>query len=141
VAPEPLEAFWARVAAELPAALRPELLVDRAGGFPSARRARVLWLGASERPGTEGRLARLHAGVRRAAGATPELAASLQREAPVLQAHVTVARPRGAPGDPGARFLALAPRVAWTPERLALVESVRGSGPSLYRPLAELALG
>jgi 2'-5' RNA ligase len=101
----------------------PRLSLAGTGAFPGWRRPRVLWVGAAEAPGTEGRLEALATAAARALGAPPGES---------FRAHVTVARPR----DPGAgvpaAFEQLALDEPWRPRSVELLESLRGDGPSRY---------
>lgn len=63
-----------------------ELELAGGGAFPDLRRPRVVWAGARELPGSEGRLEALVRGLRTGLGMPPE-------EQP-FRAHLTLARPR-----------------------------------------------
>jgi 2'-5' RNA ligase len=121
----------------------PEVVLDHAGAFPRRGEERVLWLGASEAAGAEGRLADLHRralGAVRAAGLDPGPDADRP-----LHPHVTVARPRRERGRAVGRapdaFFALAPGLAWRPDEVVLFESTRApDGPPEYVPRAAVPL-
>ena len=123
----------------------PELALAAPGAFPGPRRARVLWVGLAERPGTEGRLARVQAAVREA---TVELGYALdEREATEpWRAHLTVARARsdrsgGRPPAAPDAFLALAPEASWIAREVLLLESRLQRPPGeRYAALARIPL-
>lgn len=117
----------------LAGALAPRLRIEGPGAFPRRGGERVLWLGVVEEPG-ETRLANLHARVLTAVeGAGFD--ATEERSRP-YRPHVTIARPRTREPVPEA-FYAGGVSARWTPETVALVESVRAErGPSSYRPVS-----
>jgi 2'-5' RNA ligase len=131
---EPIEAALREVAASG----RPlSLEVKSAGGFPNARRPRVVWLGLS---GDVAALETLAAELgRRLAplGFPPEERA--------FSAHLTVARardPRGAPGIAGALAAAgEAEPVPWRVTDLVLVESHLSPKGPRYEAIARAPLG
>jgi len=104
------------------------------GGFPSARRANVVWLGVKE--GADS-LARLAATV--AEAMTPVVGGPEER---AYHAHLTLARVarladlRAA--EDAARRVVVGPH--WTVDRLVLFESVTASTGAQYRAHAEIAL-
>jgi 2'-5' RNA ligase len=127
-------------AANEAAAERPAFIagLGAAGAFPSARRARVLWLGSSA--GGEALVA---------------LAGALERALrgrgfePVgrpFSPHLTLGRVRRGEEDWSARLATLAAALApgWAPsfavERVRVVESTLARGGSIYRVRAEAAL-
>jgi 2'-5' RNA ligase len=128
----PLSAELARA---LAGARAPELTLTGAGAFPARGRERVLWVAAEERA-AQGALADLHARV-----CTAVERAGFPAERRPLQAHVTVARPRGARPRVPEAFYALELGLEWRPREVHLVESLRGQGPSRYEPRAAFALG
>jgi len=102
------------------------------GGFPSAARARVAWLGVAD---PDGALAALAHDVR--------AALELDASAP-FRAHITLARSRRVPVDLRGW---LASAAAATPsgkievDRIVLVRSYLGGGPARHEPLGSVALG
>jgi 2'-5' RNA ligase len=104
------------------------------GGFPSERRANVLWVGVSEGAAALSQLAAAVVGATTAVVGAPE-----ERE---FHPHLTLAR-IGRPTDLRAASAAAAgtpvgPR--WMADRLVLFESVTASSGARYRPHAEVAL-
>lgn len=116
---------------------RARLVLRGVGGFPSAGRPRVLWLGLID--GTEP-LARL------AADLDARLAPlGWEPERRPFHAHLTLARCE----EPAAGRLALETltrlsedvELSWTADRLVLFQSHLGRGPARYEPLLEAPLG
>lgn len=100
------------------------------GGFPSAARARVTWLGVEDPDGTLIALAR---DVRTALG--------LDATAP-FRAHITLARSRRAPVDLRAWLASAAtPSGSIEVDRIALMRSHLGGGPARHEPLGSVLLG
>jgi 2'-5' RNA ligase len=108
-----------------------------AGGFPSARRARVLWAGVS---GDVAELAALVAALERRLG--PLGFAAEERP---FSPHITLGRARDARGAPGlAAALALAaeaPGVPWRATEVILFQSFLSPKGPRYEALARAALG
>lgn len=131
-----LEALSAALPARLPRLAALELGLGRAGAFPNRREPRVLWLALeARRPGALEDLGRLR-----------ESLALLCREQnfdfdprPFVP-HLTVARARGG-ARPPAGFYEIDANKPWRPDRLALVETVSGTGQSAFRVLHEWPLG
>ena len=122
----------------LSGAPRPALVLSGAGGFPRRGAERVLWLGVREEPAGAARLAELH---RRALAAAAAAGIDLGDEARrPYRPHVTVARPRRAPGRAPEAFHALALELAFAPAEALLLESVQGPGPPIYTPRAAFPL-
>ena len=102
----------------------------------------MLWIGAEEEPAGAGRLEelqRLTLAAAEAAGC--EVAEERRRP---YRPHLTVARvdPRAAPARTPEAFAALELDLAWRPERVDLLESVRaGAGPPRYIALRGWPLG
>ncbi len=131
---DPVKAAVAAAAAEA-RTLRLEL--RGAGGFPSARRARVLWAGVS---GDVAQLAALVAALGRRLG--PLGFAAEERP---FSPHITLGRardPRGAPGLAAALALAAeAPGVPWRATEVVLFQSFLSAKGPRYEALARAALG
>ncbi len=116
---------------------RARLVLRGVGGFPSAGRPRVLWLGLVE--GTEP-LARLAADLD-----TRLVPLGWEPERRPFHAHLTLARCE----EPAAGRLALETltrlaqdvELSWTADRLVLFRSHLGRGPARYEPLLEAPLG
>ena len=121
---------------------RPRLVIEGPGAFPARGRERVLWLGVREEPAAAGRLAGLH-GLVLDALEIAGVDTGSERGRP-FRAHITVARAvvraRAGAHVPEA-FYSLAPRIAWEPDLLHLVESVPASGPPRYVSRAAFSLG
>ena len=103
---------------------------DAFGGFPTAARARVAWLGFED---AQGRLARLAA----------DLSAALSVEVTLpFKPHLTLARARRGPVDLRP-WLASASVIdgVLSADRIALMRSHAGSGPARYETLAMISLG
>ncbi len=130
----PLEAAVRRAAARA----RPfELTLGGGGAFPSAARPRTIWLGVTE-------------GADHVAALASALDDELEqdgwtRETRPFRPHLTLARADGRREGPlvARRLVArIADRtIASDVERVVLFESVTGSGPARYVPLAEVQLG
>ena len=109
-----------------------------AGAFPSARRARVLWLGLSQ--GAEALIA-LASGLEQALRGQGFEAARRP-----FSPHLTLGRVRRREADWSARLAAVGAGLqpgwapAFTVDRVAVVESTLASGGSVYRVRAEAAL-
>jgi len=113
----------------------PELRLGGTGAFPSARRARVLWIGLEER-GSSGRLASCRRAVLDGLAAT----GIPHAERDEFRPHVTVARPRRNPGPLPEAFGALCFDEPWEPREVTLFESRTGPQGSQYVPLASFPL-
>ena len=128
-----VEQALAEAASAAPAPL--DLTLEGAGGFPSSRHPRVLWLGVG---GDLAGLSSLQAALARALAARG-LPGARDRFSP----HLTIGRsrsPRGAAGLTPALATPL-PRVAWRVAELVLFESRLGHGPAVHLPLARAPLG
>jgi 2'-5' RNA ligase len=108
-----------------------------AGGFPSPRRPRVLWLGLAD--GEEAMAALAHD----LDGAIAPL--GWERDRRPFRGHLTVARADGRREGPLATQTLIAAvedwEVAFRAEHLTLFESLTGGGPARYVPRLEVALG
>ena len=108
-----------------------------AGAFPSARRARVLWLGLDE--GAE-RLVALARDLERALEAH-----GFERAERPFSAHLTIGRARDGGADWSDRLAASADAPgaapAFTVDRLCVVHSTLARGGSIYQVRAEARLG
>ena len=105
----------------------------RLGAFPTAARARVLWLGVDEGAVALARLASLADGAAESAGLGSD---------DRFAAHLTLSRLRpGTPGD-ARRFVdaAAAARIATTVTEVVLYESELGGGPARYAVRHRVAL-
>jgi 2'-5' RNA ligase len=121
-----------RAAAKLASAKPFEVALAGFGAFPSAREARVLWLGIAQGAGALAKLARKLDAAARVAGA--------ERERRPFAAHLTLGRLR----EPARIELerAIPPEsVAWTVQEVVLYESRLAPGGARYVPLAHLPLG
>jgi 2'-5' RNA ligase len=136
VAEERLDPRRRALAAALGGAPAPRLVVAGTGAFPGRGRARVLWSGVREEDGAA--LAHLREEALAAVEAQGFDVAD-ERARP-FRAHLTVARPRGAPRRVPVAFRELALAFAWRPAAVALAESIRGQGPARYRALCEIPL-
>ncbi len=134
---ERVEAVKAAVAAAAAEARLLHLELRGAGGFPSARRARVLWAGVG------GDLAALAALVA-ALGLRLGPLGFAPDERP-FSAHITLGRardPHGAPGLAAALALAAeAPGAPWRASEVVLFQSHLSPKGPRYEPLARAALG
>jgi len=105
------------------------LVLDRLGGFPSADRVRVLWVGGDAPPTLQALASSLR----------HELSQlGFPREAPAGVAHVTLARVKGRAHLGLAGILSavsLPARLEIRPDRLALMESDLTRAGAVYRPL------
>jgi 2'-5' RNA ligase len=128
----PLERLTERISERIDPFL---LSLNRLGAFPSAERARVLWVGG-ESPEAFVHLARdLNGGL-------AELGFDVERKPAV--AHVTIARLKSLPPVGLATLLADKGRIARqqvTAERIVLMESRLGPRGATYLPLFEKRLG
>ena len=119
-----------RIGARLAARLEPfELPLDRLGCFPSAERARVLWIGGDASPAFHGLATSLHHELR-------ELGFPSERKPTV--AHVTLARIKGRPDARLSRVLdgvVLPAGLAARADRITLMESVLSPAGAMYTPL------
>jgi len=115
----------------------PALQLTVGGAFPARGRERVLWIGV--RDTTPGRLEALHGAALDAFEPIAPSEVARDRARP-FRPHVTVARPRDRRPRVPAGFHALDLELPWAPEEACLVESVRGEGPALYRPLERFRL-
>jgi len=102
------------------------------GAFPSAREARVLWLGVARGAGALAKLARKLDAAARVAGA--------ERERRPFSAHLTLGRLRE-PARVEIERLAAPASVTWTVAEVVLYESRLAPDGARYVPLAHLALG
>lgn len=118
----------------------PRLRLRGAGAFPSPRRPRVLWVGVEEEPERAGCLVHLQRHALDAAEAAG-IDVGAERERP-WRPHLTVARvdPRAERTVRGALLdldRNLDPDLAWTPDRVDLLESVsQAEGPPRTLSLA-----
>jgi 2'-5' RNA ligase len=102
------------------------------GAFPSAREARVLWLGIAKGASALAKLARKLDAAARVAGA--------ERERRPFAAHLTLGRLRE-PARIELERLVPPDSVAWTVSEVVLYESRLAPGGARYVPLAHLPLG
>jgi 2'-5' RNA ligase len=105
------------------------VVLDRLGCFPSAERARVLWIGGEASPVFHGLAASLHHELR-------ELDFPPERRP--TGAHVTLARIRGRPDPELPRILGDShptSEVKFRADRIALMESVLTPAGAIYTPL------
>ena len=102
------------------------------GAFPSARDARILWLGIGRGAGALAKLARKLDAAAKVAGA--------ERERRPFAAHLTLGRLRE-PARIELERLAAPDPVAWTVAEVVLYESRLAPGGARYVPLAHLPLG
>ncbi len=105
------------------------LTLDRLGGFPSADRARVLWIGGEAPPVFHGLASSLHHELQKL-GFPPERKPTV--------AHVTLARIKGRPDAELPRALREsdpAPGLEVLVDRIALMESVLTPAGAIYSPL------
>jgi len=102
------------------------------GAFPSAREARVLWLGIARGAGALAKLARKLDAAAKVAGA--------ERDRRPFAAHLTLGRLRE-PARIELERLAPPDSVAWTVSEVVLYESRLAPGGARYVPLARLPLG
>lgn len=102
------------------------------GAFPSAREARILWLGIARGAGALAKLARKLDAAARVVGA--------ERERRPFEAHLTVGRLRE-PARIELDRVAPPDSVAWTVSEVVLYESRLAPDGARYVPLARLPLG
>jgi 2'-5' RNA ligase len=121
-----------RAAAKVASAKPFEVALAGFGAFPSAREARVLWLGIAQGAGALAKLARKLDAAARVAGA--------ERERRPFAAHLTLGRLRE-PARIELERLVPPESVAWTVEEVVLYESRLAPGGARYVPLAHLPLG
>lgn len=121
-----------RAGAKLAGAAPFEVSLAGFGAFPSAREARVLWLGVARGTGALAKLARKLDAAAKVAGA--------ERERRPFAAHLTLGRLR-APARIELERLAPPNPVAWTVSEVVLYESRLAPGGARYVPLAHLPLG
>ncbi len=134
---DPVKAAVASAAAEA----RPlHLELRGAGGFPSARRTRVLWAGVAGDLAQLAQLAALVAALGRHLGPL-----GFAAEKRPFSPHITLGRardPRGAPGLAAALALAAeAPGVPWRATEVVLFQSFLSPKGPRYEALARAALG
>jgi 2'-5' RNA ligase len=135
--------------AEVAARGRPlELVVTGAGGFPSPRRPRVLWLGlGGEVAALQALVADLEATLT-LAGLDPEAGSRPRHATPTSTApftpHLTLGRarsPRGAPALVPALAAPPGPPLPWRADALVLFESHLAPGGARHVPLRRAPLG
>jgi len=127
-----VDALVARASAKLAAVAPFELALAGFGAFPSAREARVLWLGVSRGAGFLAKIARKLDGASRVAGA--------ERERRPFSAHLTLGRLRE-PARVEIERLAAPTAPPWIVSEVVLYESRLAPDGARYVPLAHLALG
>lgn len=137
VEPDRVLAVRERLAAEVPRHTVARLSLAGVGAFPSARRARVVWLGV--RDGVQD-LALVAAAMDRALEALDFAA-----EDRSFSAHLTLGRVRaprrGADLSEALATVGAAEAGAWSPPVLVLFESRLGPAGAVHRALAEYAFG
>ena len=127
-----VDALVERANAKLAGLAPVELALGGFGAFPSAREARVLWLGVSRGAGALAKLARQLDSAARVVGA--------ERERRPFSAHLTLGRLRE-PARVEIERLAAPESVAWTATEVVLYESRLAPDGARHVPLAHLALG
>ena len=127
-----VDALVGRASAKLAALAPVELALGGFGAFPSAREARVLWLGVQRGAGALARLARQLDSASRVAG--------VERERRPFAAHLTLGRLRE-PARVEIERLPAPESVAWTATEVVLYESRLAPDGARHVPLAHLALG
>jgi RNA 2',3'-cyclic 3'-phosphodiesterase len=127
-----VEALVERASAKLAGVAPVELALGGFGAFPSAREARVLWLGVARGAGALAKLARRLDSAARVVGA--------ERERRPFAAHLTLGRLR-APARVEIERLPAPNAVAWTASEVVLYESRLAPDGARHVPLAHLALG
>ena len=127
-----VERLVERAGAKLAAVAPFEVSLAGFGAFPSAREARVLWLGIAQGAAALAKLARKLDAAARVAGA--------ERERRPFAAHLTLGRLRE-PARIELERLAPPDSVAWTVAEVVLYESRLTPGGARYVPLAHLPLG
>ncbi|HKC49762.1 MAG TPA: RNA 2',3'-cyclic phosphodiesterase [Myxococcota bacterium] len=132
IAEDRVDALVARAGAKL-APLAPfEVALAGFGAFPSAREARVLWLGVARGSAALAKLARKLDSAARVAGA--------ERERRPFSAHLTLGRLRE-PARVEIEKLAPPTSVPWTVAEVVLYESRLAPDGARHVPLAHLPLG
>ena len=121
-----------RAAAKLASASPFEVALAGFGAFPSAREARILWLGVSRGSAALAKLARKLDSAARVTGA--------ERERRPFAAHLTLGRLRE-PARVELERLSPPTSVAWTVAEVVLYESRLAPDGARHVPLAHLALG
>jgi RNA 2',3'-cyclic 3'-phosphodiesterase len=129
---ERVDALVARASAKLLSVAPFELALAGFGAFPSAREARVLWLGVARGAGLLAKLARKLDGASKVAGA--------ERERRPFSAHLTLGRLRE-PARVEIERLAAPAAPPWIVSEVVLYESRLAPDGARYVPLAHLALG
>ena len=127
-----IDALVERASAKLAGLAPVELALGSFGAFPSAREARVLWLGVQRGAGALARLARQLDSASRVAG--------VERERRPFAAHLTLGRLRE-PARVEIERLQAPETVAWTATEVVLYESRLAPDGARHVPLAHLALG
>jgi len=127
-----VDALVERASAKLAGIAPVELALGGFGAFPSAREARVLWLGVSRGAGVLAKLARRLDSAARVVGA--------ERERRPFAAHLTLGRLR-APARVEIERLPAPNAVAWTASEVVLYESRLAPDGARHVPLAHLPLG
>jgi RNA 2',3'-cyclic 3'-phosphodiesterase len=127
-----VEALVERASAKLAGVAPVELALGGFGAFPSAREARVLWLGVARGAGALAKLARRLDSAARVVGA--------ERERRPFAAHLTLGRLRASARVEIERLPA-PNAVAWTASEVVLYESRLAPDGARHVPLAHLALG
>ncbi|MFI5316728.1 MAG: RNA 2',3'-cyclic phosphodiesterase [Myxococcota bacterium] len=132
IAEDRVDALVERASAKLASVPPFEIALAGFGAFPSARDARVLWLGVARGSSALAKLARKLDSAARIAGA--------ERERRPFSAHLTLGRLRE-PARVEIERLAPPTSVTWTVAEVVLYESRLAPDGARYVPLAHLALG
>ena len=132
IAEDRVEALVGRASAKLAGLAPVELALGGFGAFPSAREARVLWLGLARGGGALAKLARSLDSAARVVG--------VERERRPFSAHLTLGRLRE-PARVEIERLPAPESVAWTATEVVLYESRLAPDGARHVPLAHLALG
>lgn len=132
IAEDRIDALVARAGAKLAAVTPFEVALAGFGAFPSAREARVLWLGVARGSAALAKLARKLDTAARVAGA--------ERDRRPFSAHLTLGRLRE-PARVEIEKLAPPTSVTWTVAEVVLYESRLAPDGARHVPLAHLALG
>jgi len=127
-----IDALVARAGAKCASVAPFEVALAGFGAFPSAREARVLWLGVARGGAALAKLARKLDSAARVAGA--------ERERRPFAAHLTLGRLRE-PARVEIERLAPPTSVAWSVSEVVLYESRLAPDGARHVPLAHLALG
>ncbi len=132
IAEDRIDALVARAGAKLAPVAPFEVALAGFGAFPSAREARVLWLGVARGSAALAKLARKLDTAARVAGA--------ERERRPFSAHLTLGRLRE-PARVEIERLTPPTSVTWTVAEVVLYESRLAPDGARHVPLAHLALG